>query len=258
MKNTWAIAERELRAYFSSPIAYIVIAVFLMGSGYFFYILITYYSFLSMQYMRYQAYLPQFTIHDFITRQLMGLETFLLILLVPVVTMRLLAEEKKLGTYELLLTSPVRTGEIVAGKYLGSLILYGVILTLTLEFPLTLAIVGTPDLGPTATSYLGLFFIGAAFLSIGLFFSSITESQVIAAVLSFGILFFFFFLVKLTSPSTSQTLKDTLSYLSLSAEHFENFTKGMIDSRDIVFYLSFIIFMLFLTFRVLESERWRE
>ena len=257
MKNIWRIAERELRSYFVSPIAYVVMAIFLIISGYFFHKLLTWYSFLSVQYMRYQAYIPQFNVHDFVTRRLFGQMSILLLLYVPLMTMKLLAEEKKLGTYELLLTSPLKIYEIVVGKYLGSLILYAVMLVLTLEFPFFLFYFGTTDVGPTLTSYLGIFLIGAAFLSVGLFWSAVTENQIIAAALTFGTLLLIW-VVGWTSPSAEPGLKVVLSYISLGEEHFDNLLKGVIDTRDIIYYLSFTFFMLFITFRVLESERWRE
>jgi len=257
MKNIWWIAERELRSYFVSPIAYVVISIFLVLSGFFFYELVTVYSFISVQYMRYQAYIPQLNVHDFVTRRLFGQISILLLLIVPVMTMRLLAEEKKLGTYELLLTSPLRIYEIVVGKYLASLILYAVMLVLTLEFPFFLFYFGTTDVGPTLTSYLGLFLIGAAFLSVGLFWSAVTENQIISAALCFGTLLLLWVGGGVTLLSAVPWLKEFISYISLG-EHFNNLTKGIIDTRDIIYCLSLTFFMLFITFRVLESERWRE
>jgi ABC-2 type transport system permease protein len=177
-----------------------------------------------------------------VTRRLFGQMIILLLLYVPLMTMRLFAEEKKLGTYELLLTSPVRIYEIVAGKYLASIILFAVMLVLTLEFPFFLFYFGTTDVGPTLTTYLGLFLIGATFLSVGLFWSAVTENQIIAAALTFGTLLVLY-VRGWASPSAASWVQDVLSYISLG-QHFDNLTKGVIDTRDIVYYLSLTIFML--------------
>ncbi len=232
------IARREFRAYLTSPMAYIVACVFLVlyGALFVWYFENTGYSDTSIQ-----GYLD-----------IWG--NLVLMLFAAVLAMRLIAEEKKLGTWELLLTAPVRDTDIVLGKFLGSLGMLVSMLALTLYFPLLLWIFGNPDGGPIITGYLGLFLLGAASLSIGLFASSVTSNQIVAAVIAGGILAVLYFIGS-AGGSISGAVGDILSYISLSS-HFPAFMAGIIDTKAIIYYLSVTALFLFLTVRSVETGRW--
>ncbi len=255
MRNILAITGRELTAYFVSPIAYVVFTVFFIISGWFFFNILSYYNLQSLQAIRYPALMEKLNLHEMVLRPHSYNLTIILLLMIPVLTMRLWAEEKRSGTVELLLTSPLRLAEIVLGKYLSSLILLLVMMTLAFQYPLILIVFGNPELGPIITTYLGLFLMGAAFLAVGFFASSLTENQIVAAIIGFGILLFFW-VISWASHTVGTTFGEVLSYLSLM-EHFDEFSKGILDTKDIVFYLSFSFFGLFLTHRVIESHGWR-
>jgi ABC-2 type transport system permease protein len=232
------IARREFRVYLTSPMAYIVACVFLvlMGALFVWYLNDTDYSDTSIV-----GYLD-----------IWG--NLVLMLFAAVLAMRLIAEEKKLGTWELLLTAPLRDTEVVLGKFLGSLGMLVSMLILTLYFPLLLWIFGDPDVGPIVTSYLGLFLLGAASLSIGLFASSVTSNQIVAAVIAGGILAILYF-IGMAGNNITGAIGDILSYISLY-HHFPAFTIGIIDTQAIVYYLSITALFLFLTIRSIETSRW--
>ena len=168
--------------------------------------------------------------------------------------MRLLAEEKKLGTWELLLTAPVRDTEVVLGKFLGSMGVLMVMLALTLYYPLLLFIFGDPDVGPTVTSYIGLILLGSSALAVGLFASSVTSNQIVAAVVS-GLILFSLWFVGYAVGLVPENIGELLSYISLVG-HFNAFTIGIIDTMAIVYYLSIIALFLFFTIRSIETGRW--
>jgi ABC-2 type transport system permease protein len=215
--------------------AYVVIAIFLALSGFFFSSSSTTYSLTSLS--------------GFL--QTGGL---LLLLLTAVLTMRLLAEERKLGTIELLLTAPVKDSEIILGKFLGSLSIVSVMLALTFYYPLLLVIFGDPDFGPMAAGYLGIFMLSCASLAIGIFASSLSSNQIVAAVVAGGILFGLWFLGS-AADYLPEVLGDVISYFSLSS-YYTDFVTGIIDTRGIVYYLSITALFLFLAIRSLENSRW--
>ncbi len=252
----WSIVKRELVSYFESPVAYVILAIFALLTGYFFYVRIQLYNFLSLQFMRYQSYISSLNISDFIVKPLYANLGVILLLLVPVITMRSYAEEKKNGTKELIMTSPVTLTEIVLGKFISACLVFSAMLFFTLTIPLILISYASVDKGILITTYIGMFLIGASMISVGMFASSITENQIVAAVITFGILLAFW-AVGWVSHGTNPELSSFLRYMSLVDEHFQNLLKGIVDTRDIVYYLSFTFFFLFLTHRVLESERWR-
>ena len=237
MKNVGLIASKEFRSHLTSPTAYIVTFVFLLLTGTFF-----------------STYLTGTGYTDTSIRGFLDPGNLLLLLFAAILTMRLLAEEKKLGTWELLLTAPVRDTEIVLGKYLGSLGVLLVMLALTLYYPLLLIWFGDPDIGPIVTSYLGLILLGSSALAIGLFASSVTSNQIVAAVVAGGILFALWF-VGLAIGLVPETVGDLLAYVSLMG-HFADFTRGIIDTRAIIYYLSITAMFLFLTVRSIETGRW--
>ncbi|MBI2957852.1 MAG: ABC transporter permease subunit [Chloroflexi bacterium] len=235
MKNTGTIALRELTSYTTSPMAYVVGAVFLALTGIFFGYSSATYSSTSVS-----GYL--------------GPGSLVLLLLGAMLTMRLIAEERKMGTLELLLTAPVRDSEVIIGKFLGSLGLLTALIALTLYYPLLLSIFGDPDWGPISAGYLGLFLLGCAALSIGLFASTLTSNQIVAAVVSGGILFALWFVGQAAS-FLPKDLGNTVAYFSLS-KYYPDFTSGMIDTRGVVYYLSVTVLFLFLGIRSLENSRW--
>ena len=238
MKNTMLIARREFRVYLTSPMAYIVACVFLVlvGALFVWYLNDTDYADTSII-----GYLDVWG-------------NLVLMLFAAALAMRLIAEEKKLGTWELLLTAPIRDTEVVLGKFLGSLGILFSMLALTLYFPILLWIFGDPDTGPIITSYLGLFLLGAASLSIGLFASSVTSNQIVAAVIAGGMLAILYF-IGAAGDNLSGAVGDILSYISLSS-HFPDFVNGIIDTGAIVYYLSVTALFLFLAIRSIETSRW--
>ena len=242
--NTLAILKRELKSYFTSFIAYVVIAVFLVISGYFFYTNLV--MFVMWVGSDVKLGLWQFTFQDI---------RFIMLLLLPLLTMRLFAEEKKLGTIELLFTNPLRDSEILLGKYAACLTVFLVMIILTLLYPVLLAVVFSVEIGPLAAGYVGLFLLGASFIACGIFISSLTENQVVAAIGTIGVLVFFWF-IDWNEGIAGEKAIVILHQFSLF-EHFFNFTRGVIDTKDVVYYLSLIGFFLFLTMRSLESRKWR-
>lgn len=260
MKNTYYIMKKELKSYFSSPVAYIVAGIFLSISGYFFYNILTFFTFVSLQYQQspYAYMMRNINMNDYLIHPLYSNLGVILLFVIPMITMRALAEEKKLGTVELLYTSPLRISEIIAGKFLAAFVVFLVILIPTIEYPIVLMIWGapSPEIGPIITTYIGIILLGASFIAVGLFASSVTENQMVAGSLAFGILLLLFVL-GWAKQSAGSVLGEILGYISLVEEHYQNFLKGMIDSKDLVYYFTFIFFGLFLAHRSLESRRWR-
>jgi ABC-2 type transport system permease protein len=236
MRNVWAISTRELRSYFLSPLAYVVIALFLALAGYLFALILANGREASL-------------------RGLVQNVSVLYLFIVPAISMRLLAEEQRTGTVELLLTNPVQEWEIVTGKFLASIMLLLVMLGLTLLFPLFLYIWGNPDTGPIVTGYLGVFLQAAAFLSVGLWASSLTQNQIVAAIVSFALL-----LVLWLSDNLGQFLGGTIgqivSYTSV-INHFQSFPQGVIESKDVIYYLTLVIAGVVLSTLSLQSRRVR-
>jgi ABC-2 type transport system permease protein len=236
LRNVANIARRELEAYFLSPIAYVAIAIFLFLMGYLFERILYLSREATLQYVFYNM-------------------TTVLMLVSPLLSMRLFAEENRAGTLELLLTSPVRDWEVVLGKYLAALGVLALALGLTGVYALVLAVVGQPEWGPILTGYLGMFLFGASLLALGLLTSSWTRNQVIAAF-SAVVLILFLWVIDALASSAGGPLAGSLRYLALS-QHFEDFLRGVVDTRHVAYYLSLTFLCLFLTVRSLESRRWR-
>jgi ABC-2 type transport system permease protein len=255
MNNVWSLVKKEVRAYFGSPIAYAVMFSFLLLVGYFFYSLVMWFNSQAMQMAQNPYYAQQINVNEMVFSPLFHNMSIVLIFVIPLLTMRLLAEEKKTGTDELLYTSPLTVGQIVLGKYLAALILLVVLLGLTAILSIFVFALGNPELAPWLTGYLGLFLMGAAFIAVGLFFSSLTENQIVAATLTLMTLLLFL-LLNWVSALGSGAWTKVVSYLSFS-EHFEDLTRGILDTKDIVYYLSVSCLGLFLTHSVLQSRRWR-
>lgn len=255
MTNIWSLIKKEVRAYFGSPIAYVVITGFLLLVGYFFYSLVSWFNATAMQMAQNPYYAQQININEMVFSPLFHNMTIILVLVAPLLTMRLLAEEKKTGTDELLFTSPLSVGEIVLGKYIAALVMWLIMLGLTAVLSIFAFAYGNPEIAPWLTGYLGLFLVGALFLAVGLFFSSLTENQIVAAFLTFVTLLLLLVLNWVTS-SGGGSWRSVLGYLSFS-DHFGQMTQGVLDTKDLVYFLSFSFFGLFLTHSVIQSRRWR-
>jgi ABC-2 type transport system permease protein len=251
----FTIAGREIRSLFLSPIAYVIIGIFCIILAWFFINVVALYVILSVQVLRLPWLAERINMQELVIRPLLSNMSVIMLFLIPMVTMRTFAEEKKLGTFELIYTSPIRTTEIVLGKFLGTAFFVLILLLISFLFMIPLIKYGEPDKGVIISSYLGLFLMVIAFISAGIFASSITENQVISVIVSFGILLFFWVLGWVRGTLEGQ-IKEILAYLSFM-DHFQNFTRGIIDTRDLVYYISFIIVMLFLTVATLESRRYR-
>jgi ABC-2 type transport system permease protein len=254
MSNFWPIFKRELKVYFTSPIAYAMLFIFLVITGYFFYSNVAYYALVAMQAAR-NPYTEGVNIIDMVLSPLFGNISVVMLLMLPVLTMRLFSEEKKSGTYELLFSYPLRDTEVLLGKYLAALTVFTLMIGLTGLYQLLLWNLGVAEPGVVLAGYLGLFMAGAAFIALGIFISSLTENQIVAAVISFGLLLLFW-VVGWSSSVVGPPFASVFEYISL-VTHLMNFAKGLIDTADLAYYLCFIFFFLFLTLRSLESKRWR-
>jgi ABC-2 type transport system permease protein len=256
MTNVLAIARRELHSYFASPIAYVIIGLFALLFGWFFNAILGFFVQQSMQMGQFGMPGPAvMNINQQLIRPLFLNASVVILFVMPMITMRTYAEEKRSGTIELLLTSPVRDVEIILGKFLGALGLYGLMLGITLVYMVILFWYGDPEPWPVAAGYLGLVLLGGCFLSLGLFISSLTKNQIVAGMITFAA-FLMLWVINWLGDSAGPTTQAIVSYLSIT-EHFDDFARGVIDTKHVVFYLSFIVFGLFLTAKSVDSERWR-
>ena len=250
------IFRKEMRLYFGSPVAYAVATFFLFIAAFFFAPSFIQYAEFSMR----AAMQPQMmgqglNATENILRPLTYNMAVVLLFFIPMLTMRLFAEEKRAGTMELLLTYPLRDGEVLAGKFLAAFVLYVFILIVTLFYPATVAWFTKIEWGAVLTGYLGLLLIGGSFLAIGLFVSSTTENQIVAGFGTFGVLLALW-LLGWFADSAQGSLRTVVQQTAI-IEHMDGFAKGVIDTKDLVYYLTVIAFALFLTLRSLESKRWR-
>ncbi len=240
MKNTLAIFKRELGSYFSSPIGFVFIIFFVLVSNAFFFFVQDFFRQGQVSMRGYFAALP-----------------WIFLFFVPAITMRLWSEEKKLGTLELLLTMPIRESEAVLGKFLASFVFLVITLLCSLTVPITLGLLGQPDYGVIAGSYIGALFLGAAYLSIGTYISSLTENQVVAFIISLAVIFLLLLVgiapMYLNAVGPLVSIAEYLSLLS----HFNNITRGVIDSRDVIYYLSVVALFLYLNVKNIEARKWR-
>ena len=235
MKNILTIFRKELRSYFNSPVAYIVLFVFLIITGWFF---------------TSSLFLGQVVT----MRNVFDIIPFIFLFFVPAISMRTLSEEKKSGTIELLLTKPISDTDIVMGKFLAALALTGIALAYTLIYVISLTFLGKIDLGSIIGTYIGLLLMSGVYISIGIFASSLTENQVVAFIISFLMVFALFLLNKvLVFLPTS--LASILEYISIDY-HFGSIARGVIDTRNIIYYLSGITIFILLTRASLERRKW--
>ena len=255
MRNALAIAQKELRAYFASPIAYIVIGFFALLFGWFYVGILDWFVRQGMQMGQFGMGPQNVNVNQQMIRPLLLNMTVVFLFLLPLITMRTYAEEKRSGTIELLLTAPLTDWQIVLGKFLGAMALYAAMLALTLVHFGLLFVFGHPEWKPIATAYLGLLLFGGCFISIGLFVSSLTKNQIIAGAATFGV-FLLLWVIDWIGQSLGPNGEAILKYLSMT-DHLDDFVKGVIDTKHLVYYLSFIAFGLFLTLRSVDTERWR-
>jgi ABC-2 type transport system permease protein len=236
MTQVMVLTRRELRAYFSSPVAYIIITLFLLFVGWFF---------ASSLFLANSADL----------RGLFNGARMMVLFFIPAISMRLLAEEKRLGTIEILSTMPLKDWHLVLGKFLPSYILIGITLLLTLVHYITLLFIGEPDFGAAFGGYVGMFLMSGAYLSIGLFTSSLTRNQIVAFIGGFVIILALFLMDKVVIffPPVLATFFEFLS----TDYHYDNIARGVIDTRDLIYYFSLMFFFLYLTVVSLQTRKWR-
>ena len=254
MNNILAIAHKELKAYFASPIAYVVIGLFALMFGFFYYTLLGIFIEQGMRMMGLQGG-PTQNVNDQMIRPLFLNASVLLLFVLPMITMRTYSEEKRSGTIELLLTAPLTDVQIIMGKFLGAMALYAAMLAVTLIHLGVLFAFGTPEWIPIATGYLGLLLMGGCFISVGLLISSFTRNQIVAVMATFAV-FLLLWVINWAGPLTGPRTSAVLDYLSITS-HLDDFTRGVIDTKHVVYYVSFIAFGLFLTARSVDTERWR-
>jgi len=254
VRNIWTIFRKEIRSYFSSPVAYMLLTVYALIFGVIFVILVYSGARETMEsQLRGQA-MP-FNVNERVIEPLLGLMSTVGLFFLPLVTMRLFAEEKRSGTIELLVTSPVHDYQIIVAKWLSALALYGALLGVASLNLLALFRYSHPDWKPLLIAYLGLLLEAGGMLAIGTFISSLTRNQIIAAAMTFGVLIILLFTSNLSNFDSSTTFS-VLAYLSLTM-HFDSFLKGVVETKDLIYYVSVIFLALFLTSRSLESLRWR-
>ncbi|MGQ0733721.1 MAG: ABC transporter permease [Acidobacteriota bacterium] len=254
MRNVLAIAGKELRGYFASPIAYIVVGFFALLYGWFFYVPL---SFFNRQSMQMSMGMGQMTmnINQMLIAPLLTNATVVILFVMPMITMRTYSEEKRSGTIELLLTSPISDTQIILGKFFGALGLFAAMLAVTLIHMGILFLYGSPEWKPVATGYLGLLLMGGSFLSVGLLISSLTKNQIVAGMATFAV-FLMLWVINWIGSFVGPTAQAVLAHLSVT-DHFDDFARGVIDTKHLIYYLSFISFGLYLTAKSVDSERWR-
>jgi ABC-2 type transport system permease protein len=248
-----AIASKELRSSFASPVAWVMLGLFAVIFGYFFNTYLYYFVRQGMQSQFGQT--PQVNVNNDMIRPLLQNASVLVLFLLPMITMKTYSEEKRSGTIELLLTSPVTDTEIIIGKFIGAMGLYLGLLVVTAIYVAMLFGLGSPEWRPILSGYLGLLLLGGCFVGLGLFISSTTKNQMMAGAATF-VVALMFWIISWFADSAGTTAGAILNYLSIT-QHFDDFGKGVIDTKHIIYYLSFIGFTLFLTLKSVDTERWR-
>lgn len=255
MFRFYPVFKKELRSYFNSQIAYVIIIVFLLLSGFMFHLIFSQYSVISLQAVRNPFFKQFLNPTEGIWRPLVSNFCFILMVIIPMITMRLFAEEKRSGTIELLLSYPLKDGDIIAGKYFSALVVLFSMIIFTLVYALFMWKIAQIDIGALISGYFGIMLFGASFMAMGLWISSLTNNQVVASTITFGCSLFFWligFVVTILPPM----LGKIISQISI-IEHFSSFSKGVLNIYDLVYYVLFIIFFLFLTSKSLEARNWR-
>ena len=252
VRNVLAIAGKELRSYFASPMGYILVGLFALLFGAFFRAYLWNFAQRSQQMMMGGG---PVNVNEWMIAPVLHNAAILILFIMPMITMRTYAEEKRSGTMELLLTSPLTDMQIILGKFLGAMGLFAAMLLVTAIDVALLFRLGNPEWKPVLTGYFGLLLLGGCFLSLGLLISSLTKNQIVAGGITFGV-FLLLWIVNWFADSVGPTTRGVLDYLSITA-HLEDFIRGILDTKHIVYYLSFITFGLFLTAKSVDSERWR-
>ncbi|UCD12096.1 MAG: ABC transporter permease subunit [Nitrospinaceae bacterium] len=255
MKNAWIIAKRDMGSYFNSPVFYVVTTVFLVLFSYIFFTILNVFSMQSLQAGQLRGMGISMNLNQMVIAPSLANMAVMLLLIIPLLTMRSFAEEKKNKTFALLLSSPVHLKEIILGKFLACIGMVTLMILITGYSTGFLFWMGQPEIGPILTGYLGMILMAGCYIAMGVFASSLTDNQIIAAVLGFGFCLFMW-IIGWTSQVVGGNFGQVLEYLSL-IDHLERFLKGILDTSDLAYYLSFIAFFLFLTHRVLDSQRWR-
>ena len=254
MRNVWIICQKELNSYFASPVAYLLLTMFALIFGFFFWNSVGYFNMMGLEsQMRGQAF--PMSVNEYVIRPLLSNISVIGLFFIPMITMRLFAEEKRMGTIELLATSPIRDMEVIIGKWLAAVMLYAVLLLFTAVNFAFLFKYGNPDWRPMAMGYLGLLLQAGGLLAVGTFISTLTKNQIIAGAATFGVCLMLWVLEWVAGYETATWAK-VLAYMSVIT-HYESFGKGVLDTKDAVYYVSLIFLGLFLTSRSLESLRWR-
>jgi gliding motility-associated transport system permease protein len=255
MNNILAIAHKELKSYFSTPIAYIVIGFFALLFGYFFYAMLVIFNQQSAQFGGVEG--GAVDINQQLIRPLFLNASVILLFVLPLITMRTYSEEKRSGTIELLLTSPVTDVEIILGKFLGAMALYAAMLAITVIHMLVLFSYANPKPEWTVPviGYVGLLLMGGCFISVGLLISSLTKNQIVSGMVTFAV-FLLLWVINWIASFTGPTTQSVLNYLSIT-DHFDDFTRGIVDTKHLIYYFSVMSFGLFLTARSVDTERWK-
>ena len=258
MRNLYFLLTKELRSYINSPVALVVITIFAVITGYYFYNIFANFSTLSFQAQSNPMAAKQYgalNVTEFVVRPFFSVVGLVMLIMLPMITRRSFAEEKKTGTMELLLTYPLTDAEAIIGKFLGCMGIFIVMLALTFPCLALVGYFGAPEWGVIAAGYVGLLLMGSAFISLGLFMSSLTENQIIAAALSFASLIILY-MAGFSAGFAGENVGKVLEYISI-INHLETFAKGVIDTSDVNYYILFTALFLFLSMRSLESKRWR-
>jgi len=255
LRNIWCIYKREMRAYLTMPAAYVVIILFTLVSGYFFNRIVDWFARVSMQMQgqRYASLDVNFT--EMVVNPLLMNMSVVMLFFLPILTMRLFAEEKRLGTAELLFSYPLRDREVLLGKFAAAETVFTVMLLLSAINMVMLVAYGEPEVVPMLVGHAGLWLMGTAFISLGVFISSLTESQVVAAVGGLGSLLLLW-VISWAGENVPAKWRQLFEQVSIY-QHFDNLSKGVVETNDIVYYILFAVLFLFLTLRSLESKRWR-
>ena len=254
MSNILAVAHKELKSYFASPMAYIIIGFFALVFGYFFIALLLFFDQRSMQVAGLGGS-QTMNVNQDLLRPVFQNTMVIFLFVLPMITMRTYSEEKRSGTIELLLTAPLTDFQIIMGKFLGAMGLYAAMLGITLIHVGLLFIFGQPEVLQIVTTYLGLLLMGGCFISVGLLISSLTKNQIVAGMITF-VVFLMLWIINWIASSMGPTTQEVLNYLSIT-EHLDDFTLGVIDTKHLVYYFSVMAFGLFLTARSVDVERWR-
>lgn len=255
MRGWYAVFHKEVAGFFSVPVAYAVAGCFLLLSGFFFWANVSFMNLISLQAASSPMLMQRINMTDVVVRPLVQNMAIVLLFVMPLLTMRIFSEEKKTGTIELLLTYPVSDLAVIMGKYVAAVFLLVTILAGTVPFLAILFILGVPDAGPLIAGYVGLLLLGSAFLSLGMFISSLTENQIVSAVLSFGAALLFW-VMSWTSTFVDEKFAAVINQLSI-LWHLESLNKGVVPLSDITYFVLFTVFFLFVTTRSVESYRWR-